>query len=400
LDQDQDPERLKREKAETARLAAEEAAKNAAEERVRRINEERERLVTEIASVRSQRAEGLQRRAEKENLRIQNLNAGSSRLDLDLKKLDASIKKNETLIKKLRAVTAENRDSVINGVKGINMTKFITECVDACAEAKLKGSDVPAMVQVLSVMHQRYAEVSKILVPKLSATLLPPKADVAVAETEAERKERLTRRRTTLRLLAELLVAGVFIDGSPLVVALRDIVAQERNAPPSESSLVSIVVGFVKYAGDDILGLPPKYLVEARAIIARAKPCAVPKAASGDGDTEMVEEADRESQSQSGEDCGGVSAELSDGAGQSDVLEEQQSLDKETAALVTALEDESAQWHSGLENVISPAHRAEMVNLLKDVHRATCAEMLKAHELLRYVLPPRPMPAITPAAYV
>lgn len=76
---------------------------------------------------------------------------------MDVKKLDASIKKNEGLIKKLRMITAENKDSIIKGVKEINLSKFVSEGVDAVGEANMKGKDIPAAVQIVSLLHLRYA---------------------------------------------------------------------------------------------------------------------------------------------------------------------------------------------------------------------------------------------------
>ena len=63
-------------------------------------------------------------------------------------------------------------------------------------------------------MRQRYADEEKMFIPKLASVFTKMSMDAQTAESENDRKDRLVRRRSTLRLLAELLVAGVYTDGS------------------------------------------------------------------------------------------------------------------------------------------------------------------------------------------
>ena len=79
-------------------------------------------------------------------------------------------------------------------------------------------------------MRQRYADEEKMFIPKLASVFTKMSMDTQTAESENDRKDRLVRRRSTLRLLAELLVAGVYTDGSILITALRDLIEQESKA--------------------------------------------------------------------------------------------------------------------------------------------------------------------------
>jgi hypothetical protein len=79
-------------------------------------------------------------------------------------------------------------------------------------------------------MRQRYADEEKMFIPKLASVFTKMSMDAQTAESENDRKDRLVRRRSTLRLLAELLVAGVYTDGSILITALRDLIEQESKA--------------------------------------------------------------------------------------------------------------------------------------------------------------------------
>jgi hypothetical protein len=264
----EETKRLEKEEAE--RKKAEERARKEEEERLRALAEEREKKSKIIIDVHARITEAQQAFTSKKEQRAANLNAATTRLDVNLKALDASIKKNEAQIKKLKMMSADKEKEVLKGIKEINMSKFISECVDALAEAKLKTSDVPSMVNVVSAMHQRYAEVVKLLIPKLASVFTKMSADAQTAESESDRKERLSRRRVALRLLTELLVAGVYMDGSVLITALRDLIEQESKAIFSDARtmLFTIVAGFVKYAGDDVLDLPPQWKIDAEALLA------------------------------------------------------------------------------------------------------------------------------------
>ena len=192
------------------------------------------------------------------------MSAAKSRLDFDVKKLDAAIKKNEALIKKLKAITADNKDSILQGIKTVNISKFISEAVDAIGDCGMKGKDIPAAVQVVSAIHMRYSGFSASLGTRLAGSF----AAQAKEETEGERKDRLARRRTALRLITELLIAGVFTEGALLVSALKEVVGQERGLQDGGATLSALLVAFAKYAGDEILGLKPAWRHELDALIA------------------------------------------------------------------------------------------------------------------------------------
>jgi len=264
-------ERQCSERDEAARIKAEERTRKEAEEHVRAAAEEREKKrknVIEVHERVTEAAHAFKTRAEQ---RAVNLSAATTRLDVNLKALDASIKKNEAQIKKMKMMSADKEKEILKGIREINMSKFLSECVDALVEAKIKSSDVPAMVNVVSAMHQSYVEVVKLLIPKLASVFTKMTPEAQTAESESDRKERLARRRATLRLLAELLVAGVYTDGSVLISALRDLIEQEHKAifGDARTMLFTIVSGFVKYAGDDILDFPPQWKVDADALLGR-----------------------------------------------------------------------------------------------------------------------------------
>ena len=206
-----DPEVLQADleaKQAAASAAAEEERKRAEEEKAKKLAEERESRRRFISEIRDRIAEANKATQQRLEFRQSNIDAAKTRLDINFKSLDSSIKKNEAMIKKLRMISAENKDSILKGIPEINMTKFVSESVDAVADAKLKNSDVPAAVQIISLLHLRYSDFSRLLIPKIAQSFAPPRKELIASETEAERKDRLGRRRVSLRLLSELLIAG------------------------------------------------------------------------------------------------------------------------------------------------------------------------------------------------
>ena len=66
-----------------------------------------------------------------------------------LRTLDSSIKRNTAVIKKLKQINEEQKEGLLEELKAVNLSKFVSEAVAAICEAKLKTSDINAAVQVV-----------------------------------------------------------------------------------------------------------------------------------------------------------------------------------------------------------------------------------------------------------
>jgi regulator of nonsense transcripts 2 len=64
------------------------------------------------------------------------------------KTLDSSIKRNTAVIKKLKQINEEQKESLLEELRVVNLSKFVSEAVAAILDAKLKSSDINAAVQV------------------------------------------------------------------------------------------------------------------------------------------------------------------------------------------------------------------------------------------------------------
>ena len=69
-----------------------------------------------------------------------------------LRTLDSSIKRNTAVIKKLKQINEEQKEGLLEELKAVNLSKFVSEAVAAICEAKLKTSDINAAVQVVLVL--------------------------------------------------------------------------------------------------------------------------------------------------------------------------------------------------------------------------------------------------------
>ncbi|TMW67120.1 hypothetical protein Poli38472_012236 [Pythium oligandrum] len=181
-------------------------------------------------------------------------------------KLKSDIKKSSAFGKKLRMLTEHNADVLAKDTKELNLTRYVTECVASIAEAPLKMADLPAAVRVISLLHQRYAEFSTLLVDALTTAF--------DGSYGTEDKHKLVKRRILLRLLSELYLAGVFHDVQVIATIVQRVVRREGGpagkskskgnmslAGSSSSSAqleVPLLVSFAKSVGAEFLGVLPK----------------------------------------------------------------------------------------------------------------------------------------------
>lgn len=65
-----------------------------------------------------------------------------------LRTLDSSIKRNTAVIKKLKQINEEQREGLLDELRSVNLSKFVSEAVTSICDAKLRSSDIQAAVQV------------------------------------------------------------------------------------------------------------------------------------------------------------------------------------------------------------------------------------------------------------
>ncbi|XP_062219731.1 LOW QUALITY PROTEIN: regulator of nonsense transcripts UPF2-like [Phragmites australis] len=176
---------------------------------------------------------------QKASLRRINLNP--ERPDANyLRTLDSSIRRNTTVIKKLKTINDEQKDGLMDELKSVNLSKFVSEAVSYICEAKLRSADIQAAVQVCSLLHQRYKDFSPCLIQGLLKVFFPGKSG---DDLDADKNSRAMKKRSTLKLLIELYFVGIVEDASIFVNIIKDLTSAEhlkdREATQTNLSLLS-----------------------------------------------------------------------------------------------------------------------------------------------------------------
>lgn len=170
-----------------------------------------------------------------------------------LRTLDSSIKRNTAVIKKLKQINEEQRESILEDLKTVNLSKFVSEAVTAIAEAKLKTSDIQAAVQICSLLHQRYKDFSSTLVQCLLKIFFPGKSG---DDLDSDKNLKALKKRSTLRLMMELYFVGVIEDAGVFVNIIKDLTSLEHLKDRDTSQMnLSLLASFVRQ-GRVFVGLP------------------------------------------------------------------------------------------------------------------------------------------------
>ncbi|XP_038976643.1 regulator of nonsense transcripts UPF2-like [Phoenix dactylifera] len=125
-------------------------------------------------------------------------------------------------------------------LRSVNLSKFVSEAVAAICDAKLRTSDIQAAVQVCSLLHQRYKDISPCLIQGLLKVFFPGKCG---DDLDADKNMRAIKKRSTLKLLMQLYFVGVVEDASIFVNIIKDLTSLEhlkdRDATQTNLSLLT-----------------------------------------------------------------------------------------------------------------------------------------------------------------
>ncbi|KAJ1440027.1 hypothetical protein SESBI_02260 [Sesbania bispinosa] len=157
-----------------------------------------------------------------------------------LRTLDSSIKRNTAVIKKLKQINEEQREALMDELRSVNLSKFVSEAVTAICDAKLRSSDIQAAVQICSLLHQRYKDFTPCLIQGLLKVFSPGKPG---DESDADRNLKAMKKRSSLKLLLELFFVGVIEDGAIFINIIKDLTSVEqlkdRDATQTSLTLLS-----------------------------------------------------------------------------------------------------------------------------------------------------------------
>ncbi|KAJ6901964.1 regulator of nonsense transcripts UPF2-like [Populus alba x Populus x berolinensis] len=142
-----------------------------------------------------------------------------------LRTLDSSIKRNTAVIKKLKQINEEQKEGLMEDLRNVNLSKFVSEAVTSICDAKLRTSDIQAAVQICSLLHQRYKDFSPSLVQGLLKVFFPGKSG---EDLDVDKNSKAMKKRSTLKLLLELYFVGVTEDSSIFINIIKDLTSIEN----------------------------------------------------------------------------------------------------------------------------------------------------------------------------
>ena len=93
------------------------------------------------------------------------------------------------------------KKSLTDEMLTLNLTKYITEITTGIVEVKLKVTDIQSIVEICSLLHQRYSDFSQPFLEAWSKTLSIKKDD---------KNFNVSKLRVDLRLYCELVSVGIF----------------------------------------------------------------------------------------------------------------------------------------------------------------------------------------------
>ena len=93
------------------------------------------------------------------------------------------------------------KKSLTDEMRTLNLTKYITEITTGIVEVKLKVTDIQSIVEVCSLLHQRYSDFSQPFLEAWNKTLSIKKDD---------KNFNVSKLRVDLRLYCELVSVGIF----------------------------------------------------------------------------------------------------------------------------------------------------------------------------------------------
>ncbi|KAF2318609.1 hypothetical protein GH714_009351 [Hevea brasiliensis] len=187
-----------------------------------------------------------------------------------LRTLDSSIKRNTAVIKKLKQINEEQREGLMDELRNVNLSKFVSEAVTAICDAKLRTSDIQAAVQCfLSALLRCYdifpsckdllfasskvQDFSPSLVQGLLKVFFPGKSG---EDMDVDRNSKAMKKRSTLKLLLELYFVGVIEDSSIFINIIKDLTSVEhlKDRDATQTNL-TLLASFARQ-GRVFLGLP------------------------------------------------------------------------------------------------------------------------------------------------
>eukprot|EP00756_Hemistasia_phaeocysticola_P050733 Hpha_TRINITY_DN25921_c0_g1::TRINITY_DN25921_c0_g1_i1::g.185388::m.185388/K14327/UPF2, RENT2; regulator of nonsense transcripts 2 len=183
---------------------------------------------------------------------------------VDPKKLKSDLKKSSAVVKRFKTFTSDDLSGVLAAIRQINLTRYVSEIVQAIVTAvtdgKLRPADVAAAGEVCSILHQYYPEFGEDLAVSLSTSL---DTSGLVAADAPQGAPSIGVVKVTSRLICEVFALGIHQEPKAILRTIKFLANPTpagsrppvgKFAVPSEKAL-GVLNLLLKYYSEELLGL-------------------------------------------------------------------------------------------------------------------------------------------------
>lgn len=170
-------------------------------------------------------------------------------------KLDSNLKKNTAFVRKIKNFSANQLDGLLNDLKVLNLSKYVTEIASAVTEAKLKLADILPACELCCALHRVYGDFENALLEcwKKSLTI---KNDEPIANPSKYKMD--------LKLYAELVLVGLWAvpphsRGLQLLGSILTSLVHNKD----DHCNMTHILSFCRSFGEVYAGLVPREMFEA-----------------------------------------------------------------------------------------------------------------------------------------
>ncbi|XP_026677230.1 regulator of nonsense transcripts 2-like [Diaphorina citri] len=202
-------------------------------------NEEREMLVKYISV--------LEDKNHKKEIWWQT-NKNNNGTKFDSKNLKSNLKRNNVFIKKLKQFSSEQLETALKDINNLNLSKYLSEIIEALIHCKLKVSDISAAVKVSSELHLIYSDFASDYLEYWKKYL-----DLYENSPVFNRH----KYKVDLILFCELIISGIFHNKESLDILYNTLCSLVR-ADLTAHKNIDIIFNFCKYCGEDFVGAVPR----------------------------------------------------------------------------------------------------------------------------------------------
>ena len=159
---------------------------------------------------------------------------------IKIKSTNEMLRANKQCFQKLTSLSRETKEQAIKAVNSVKLNKFLDDAINALMAAKFTQNDIPAFVEVISILHQYYREFLQSLGPR-------------ILKECSKQDANLQRRRNYIFLVADLLIARVFNNPAHFITILTDIINNDVNEKTFDN--FRLLWDILKWCGGDIFGI-------------------------------------------------------------------------------------------------------------------------------------------------